>query len=61
MAGDGCRGPAPPRSTNTRSARDGRVVADVVRESKGHTEGLEPHITEKLVQMMLSAKPTKRK
>ena len=39
----------------------GLVVADVVREQKGHTEGLEPHITEKLVQMMLSAKPMKRR
>jgi pimeloyl-ACP methyl ester carboxylesterase len=36
--------------------KDGRIVADVVRESKGHTEGLEPHITEQLIKMMLSAK-----
>ncbi len=35
--------------------KDGRVVADIVRLEKGHTEGLEPHITEKLVQLMLSA------
>ena len=41
--------------------KDGRIVADIVREQKGHTEGLEPHVTEKLVQMMLSAKPAKRK
>jgi hypothetical protein len=34
----------------------GRVVADVVRESKGHTEGLEPHVTEQLIKLMLSAK-----
>jgi hypothetical protein len=34
----------------------GRVVADVVRESKGHTEGLEPHVTEELIQLMFSAK-----
>ncbi len=34
----------------------GRVVADVVREGKGHTEGLEPHVTEQLVKLMLSAK-----
>jgi hypothetical protein len=34
----------------------GRVVADVVRLGKGHTEGLEPHVTEQLIQMMLSAK-----
>ena len=34
----------------------GRVVADVVRMGKGHTEGLEPHVTEELVKLMLSAK-----
>jgi hypothetical protein len=36
--------------------KDGRVVADVVRLDKGHTEGLEPKITEELVKLMLSAK-----
>jgi len=36
--------------------KDGRVVADVVRLGKGHTEGLEPHVTEQLVKLMLSAK-----
>ena len=36
--------------------KDGRVVADVVRLEKGHTEGLEPHVTEELVKLMLSAK-----
>jgi hypothetical protein len=36
--------------------KDGKVVADVVRIDKGHTEGLEPHITEELVKLMLSAK-----
>ncbi|MEP7026330.1 MAG: hypothetical protein ABJB47_21510 [Actinomycetota bacterium] len=35
--------------------RDGRVVADVVRRGKGHTEGLEPNITRELVQMMVGA------
>ena len=34
----------------------GRVVADVVRIDKGHTEGLEPRVTEELVKMMLSAR-----
>jgi pimeloyl-ACP methyl ester carboxylesterase len=29
--------------------KDGRVVADVVRLDKGHTEGLEPRITEAMV------------
>jgi hypothetical protein len=37
------------------NCKDGRVVADVVRLEKGHTEGLEPAITEQLVQLMLSA------
>lgn len=36
--------------------KDGRVVADVVRLGKGHTEGLEPQVTEHLVKLMLSAK-----
>jgi hypothetical protein len=36
--------------------KDGRVVADVVRLNKGHTEGLEPNITEELVKLMVSAK-----
>ncbi len=36
--------------------RDGRVVADVVRIDKGHTEGLEPRITEELVALMVSAR-----
>jgi pimeloyl-ACP methyl ester carboxylesterase len=34
------------------NAKGGRVIADVVRLDKGHTEGLEPHITELLVKMM---------
>lgn len=34
----------------------GRVVADVVRLDKGHTEGLEPNVTEAIVRMMLAAK-----
>jgi hypothetical protein len=35
--------------------RGGRVVADVVGIDKGHTEGLEPRVTEGLVRLMLSA------
>jgi len=31
-------------------------VADVVRMSKGHTEGLEPQVTEELVKLRLSPK-----
>jgi hypothetical protein len=34
---------------------DGRVVADVVRLDKGHTEGLEPNVTEEIIKLMLSA------
>ena len=36
-------------------ARDGRLIADVVRLDKGHTEGLETKITEALVRMIVSA------
>jgi hypothetical protein len=36
--------------------KDGRIVADVVRLDKGHTEGLEPKVTEELVKLMLTAK-----
>lgn len=34
---------------------DGRIVADVIRLNKGHTEGLEPNVTEELVRLMISA------
>ena len=33
--------------------KGGRVVADVVRKGKGHTEGLEPRVTEQLIQLMV--------
>jgi pimeloyl-ACP methyl ester carboxylesterase len=36
-------------------ARDGRVIADVLRLNKGHTEGLEPKVTEELIKLMVSA------
>src|SRR6185503_13645223 len=32
---------------------DGRVVADVVRLDKGHTEGLEPNVSEELVKLIV--------
>ena len=35
--------------------KEGRVVADIVRLEKGHTEGLEPNVTEGLVKLMLLA------
>ena len=34
----------------------GRVVADVIRLGKGHTEGLEPNVTEAIVKLMVSAR-----
>ena len=37
------------------NAAGGRVVADVVRIGKGHTEGLEPKVTEELVRLMVGA------
>ena len=37
------------------NCKDSRVVADVVRVDKGHTEGLEPKITEELVKLIVSA------
>jgi poly(3-hydroxybutyrate) depolymerase len=36
--------------------KDGRVVADVRRMDKGHTEGLEPRVTEELVKLLTSAR-----
>jgi pimeloyl-ACP methyl ester carboxylesterase len=35
------------------NCNNGKVVADVVRLDKGHTEGLEPRVTEELVELML--------
>lgn len=34
--------------------KDGQIVADIVRLKKGHTEGLEPKVTEKIVELMAS-------
>lgn len=50
--------PAPGRAAVYRyqGCKPGRVVADVVRLEKGHTEGLEPEVTKVLVELMLSAK-----
>ena len=36
-------------------ARDNRVIADIVRLDKGHTEGLEPKVTEEIIKMMVAA------
>ena len=37
------------------NAAGGRVIADVIRLDKGHTEGLEPRITEEIVRLMVAA------
>ncbi|WP_237133707.1 alpha/beta fold hydrolase [Pseudohongiella sp. O18] len=37
------------------NCENGRVVADVVRLNKGHTEGLEPNVTERIVELIVSA------
>jgi hypothetical protein len=42
-------------------ADQGRLIADVVRLDKGHTEGLEPNITRALVEMILAAPGGKAK
>jgi hypothetical protein len=41
--------------------KEGRVVADVTRLQKGHTEGLEPNVTDKLIALAVSAKGGKIK
>ena len=40
---------------NYPGARDGWVIADAVRLDKGHTEGLEPNITRRLLELIVSA------
>ena len=35
--------------------RDGRLVADIVKIGKGHTEGYEPNITDRIIALALSA------
>jgi len=36
--------------------KDGRVVADIVKLQKGHTEGYEPNITDRIIGLAVSAK-----
>jgi pimeloyl-ACP methyl ester carboxylesterase len=48
-------GPGTARMWVYPSAQGGRVIADVVRLNKGHTEGLEPKVTEELVKLIVSA------
>jgi hypothetical protein len=38
------------------NCKDGRVVADVVRLQKGHTEGYEPNVTDEIIALAVSAK-----
>jgi poly(3-hydroxybutyrate) depolymerase len=47
--------PGTAQVTDYPSCKGGRVVADVVRLDKGHTEGLEPNVTEELVKLMVGA------
>lgn len=49
-------GPGTAQIMQFANCRDGRVVADVVRLKKGHTEGYEPRITEEIIKLMLSAR-----
>jgi pimeloyl-ACP methyl ester carboxylesterase len=37
------------------NAQGGHVIADVVRLDKGHTEGLEPNVTEAIIQLLVCA------
>ena len=34
---------------------DGRIVADVIRMGKGHTEGFEPRVTQAILELLLAA------
>ena len=43
------------------NCKDGRIVADVVKLKKGHTEGYEPNITDKMIEIALKAKGGKIK
>jgi len=36
-------------------ARGGRLIADIVRIDKGHTEGLEPKITEEIIRLIVAS------
>ena len=38
------------------NCEDGRVIADVAKLQKGHTEGYEPNVTDKIIELALSAK-----
>jgi hypothetical protein len=38
------------------NCENGLVVADIIRLDKGHTEGLEPKVTEAIIKLMLSGR-----
>jgi hypothetical protein len=38
------------------NSKDGRVIADIVKLQKGHTEGYEPNVTDKIIELAVSAK-----
>jgi hypothetical protein len=38
------------------NCKDGRVVADIVKIQKGHTEGYEPNVTDTIIGLAVSAK-----
>lgn len=48
-------GPGTAQMWSYPDAKDGRVIADVVRLGKGHTEGLEPHVTNALLKLIVDA------
>jgi len=54
----GGRGPGPGRAQLFAypGCPAGRIVADVIRLGKGHTEGLEPNVTEAIVKLIVSAR-----
>jgi len=49
-------GPGKAQIMSYAACKNGMIVADAMRLEKGHTEGLEPKITEELVKLLLSAK-----
>jgi hypothetical protein len=48
-------GPGAARVYAYPGARQDRVIADIVRLGKGHTEGLEPNVTRAIIEMIVTA------
>jgi hypothetical protein len=57
--GASCPVPGKAHSFVFPGCNDGRIVADVVRLEKGHTEGLEPSVLEHLVKLIVGVKGSK--